>query len=256
VAQEKIMTIYNVCDVSFNFVSFECVVSTVKKWQHIQEKHYISICNPHSVMLCRRDVEMRAATAAAEFVLPDGVGVILGARILGYANHGRVTGPALMLYLCDKGREYGWRHYFYGGGEGVADQLAARLSAQYQGLAIAGTYCPPFRTLSTEEDLAIVEQINMTQPDIVWVGLGAPKQEKWMAAHLGRLSSTSMVGVGAAFDFHSGNITWAPRWVRKLGVEWAYRLALEPRRMWRRNLDSPLFLLLVVYQRLRQVLGR
>jgi len=111
--------------------------------------------------------------------------------------------------------------------------------------------CPPFRPLTETEDAAVVEAINRAQPDIVWVGLGAPKQEKWMAAHVGRIHAGAMIGVGAAFDFHAGTVPWAPAWIRKAGLEWAYRLALEPRRMWRRNLDSPLFLWHVILQRIR-----
>jgi N-acetylglucosaminyldiphosphoundecaprenol N-acetyl-beta-D-mannosaminyltransferase len=151
-----------------------------------------------------------------------------------------------MLRLCDWGREFGYKHYFYGGAEGVADKLRDKLSQMFPGLQTAGTYCPPFRPLSKQEDEMIVEQINRTEPDIVWVGLGAPKQEKWMSAHLDKISATAMIGVGAAFDFHSGNVKWAPASIRKLGLEWAYRLAKEPKRMWRRNLDSLIFLAKVI----------
>ena len=134
------------------------------------------------------------------------------------------------------------------------------MCSRFPGLEVAGTYCPPFRELTPEEDEAAVEAINRSRPDIVWVGLGAPKQEKWMAEHAMCIDATAMIGVGAAFDFHTGNVKWAPWIVRKTGMEWAYRLACEPRRMWRRNLDSPLFLMQVTCQlarRLtRQVLGK
>jgi N-acetylglucosaminyldiphosphoundecaprenol N-acetyl-beta-D-mannosaminyltransferase len=198
------------------------------------------------------------ATAAnhAGLTLPDGVGIILAANMLGYANKGRTTGPALMLNLCDWGREHGYRHYFFGGRPGVADALARKLSAAYPGLEVAGTFCPPFRSLRAREDAAITRHINSARPDIVWVGLGAPKQEIWMAQHQGRIEATAMIGVGAAFDFHSGNVKWAPGWIRKAGLEWAWRLASEPRRMWRRNLDSPRFLAQIVAQRLRRTLSR
>jgi len=176
--------------------------------------------------------------------------LILAARLLGLKSRGRVTGPTLMLKLCDWGRERGYRHYFYGGKEGVAETLARRLSERFPGLEVAGTFSPPFRTLTEEEGAAVVEKINATRPDVVWVGLGAPKQEKWMAAHVGRIAAAALIGVGAAFDFHSGNVKWAPGWIRKIGMEWAWRLAHEPRRLWRRNLDSPLFLLAVMKQRI------
>ena len=155
-----------------------------------------------------------------------------------------------MLKLCDAGRNKSYRHFFYGGGPDVAAKLAQRLSQSFPGLAVAGTYTPPFRPLSTEEDPRVVERINDAHPDIVWVGLGAPKQEKWMAEHFGKINATAMIGVGAAFDFHAQTVKWAPAWVRKLGLEWAYRLTQQPRHLWRRNLDSPLFLAEVIRQRL------
>jgi len=208
--------------------------------------------NPHSVLLCHRDLEMRKSADAATLVLPDGVGIVLAANVLGYAHQGRVTGPTLLLRLCDEGRAHGYRHFFYGGAAGIADELAERLCLRYPGLQVAGTYCPPFRRLSGREDVAIVRRINSTRPDIVWVGLGAPKQEKWLAAHKGRINATAMIGVGAAFDFHSGNVKWAPRWIRKIGCEWAFRLVREPKRMWRRNVDNTLFLFRLFSDRRRQ----
>lgn len=238
-----------VLGVRFDFTDYDTVFESICRWQAGGERRYITITNPHSVMTCRRDAEMARATSGAALVLPDGVGVIWAAGILGFPNHGRVTGPTFMLRCCDQGRQYALRHYFFGGRPGVADTLVARLSEKFPGLAVAGTCCPPFRSLSEAEDRALVEQINASRPDVVWVGLGAPKQEKWMLSHLGKIEAAAMVGVGAAFDFHSGQVRWAPSWIRKLGLEWAYRLALEPRRMWRRNLDSPLFGLMVILQR-------
>lgn len=246
------------CDIlriRFDLIAYETVIETIQRWRANGEFHYVTITNPHSVMLCHRDEQMRKATAGAGLTVPDGIGIIIAANLLGYKSKGRVTGPTLMLKLCDWGRKYGYRHFFYGGAEGIADRLAARLSNIYPGLEIAGTYCPPFRELPANEDEFIIEKINATNPDIVWVSLGAPKQEKWMAAHLSKVHATAMIGVGAAFDFHSGNIKWSPPWVQKLGIEWAYRLVQNPRRMWRRNLDSPIFLTKVVCQRLRMMLN-
>ena len=246
------------CDilkVRFDLIAYNVVMETIERWRRNCERHYVTITNPHSVMMCNRDTEMRKATEMASLTLPDGVGVVLAARLLGYPHNGRATGPMLMLKLCDWGREHGYRHYFYGGKEGVAEKLRERLCREYPGLQVAGTYSPPFRTLSPQEDRAIVEQINSTEPDILWVGLGAPKQEKWMLQHLGRMQATAMIGVGAAFDFHSGNVKWTPAWTRRLGLEWAYRLTQNPRRMWRRNLDSPVFLSKVIWQRIKMTLG-
>lgn len=244
---------YDILRVNFDLIAYKVVMKAIDRWKQRGERHYIAISNPHSVLTCHRDEEMRQATAGADLTLPDGAGIILAAKLLGYPHNGRVTGPTLMLNLCDWGREKGYSHYFYGGEEGVPDRLASRLSDMYPGIAIAGTYCPPFRSLSHEEDQELVKRINSTKPDIVWVGLGAPKQEKWMAQHLERIDAPAMIGVGAAFDFHSGNVKWSPAWIRGLGLEWAYRLAQEPKRMWRRNLDSPIFLAKVISQRLRMM---
>lgn len=240
----------NILNVKFDLIAYEIVMRTIERWRRAGEHQYVAISNPHSVLLCQRDDRMLRATLDAGLVLPDGIGIVLAARLLGYRHFGRATGPTLMLKLCDWGRENGYRHFFYGGAEGVADKLAERLSGEYPGLNVVGIYCPPFRHLSDEEDRLMVEKINSARPDIVWVGLGAPKQEKWMAEHVGRIKATAMIGVGAAFDFHSGNVKWAPALIRRFGLEWAYRLIQEPRRLWRRNLDSPLFLSQVVRQRL------
>lgn len=238
-----------VLGIKIDLIDYARTIASIDHWRRNGEHHYVVIHNSHSSMLCRRDPLMRQATEGAALVLPDGVGIILGVRLLRYEHCGRVTGPTLMLKLCDDGRQAGYRHFFYGGREGVAEEMASNLTQRFSGLTVAGTYAPPFRTLTPEEDAQVVERINGSRPDIVWVGLGAPKQEKWMAAHLGRIEATAMIGVGAAFDFHSGHAKWAPRWVRDLGLEWIWRLAQEPRRMWRRNLDNPLFLLAVINQR-------
>jgi len=242
--------------VKFDLIGSADAHLTIEAWRQRRERHYITFSNPYVAVLCRRDEETAVALGRAGLTLPDGAGIVLAARLLGCHSLRRVTGPTFMLEICDWGRERGYRHFFYGGKEGVANTLAERLCQQFPGLEVAGTYSPPFRTLTQEEDEAAVRMINATRPDVVWVGLGAPKQEKWMAAHVGRIEAAAMIGVGAAFDFHSGNVKWAPAWVRRIGMEWSWRLAHEPRRLWRRNLDSPLFLLAVLRQRILMMLGR
>ena len=247
------------CDIlgiDFDLVDYHSVLETILRWRSDRKRSYIVVTNPHSVLLCRRDRQMAHATAAAGLTLPDGVGIIIAASLLGRNHNGRVTGPTLMLKLCDWGRRYGFRHYFYGGAELVADKLANRLAAMFPQLQVAGTYCPPFKPLSERQDCEIIKRINSARPDILWVGLGAPKQEKWMAQHLGKINAVAMIGVGAAFDFHSGNVKWTPACFRKIGLEWAYRLAQQPTRMWKRNLDSPIFLAKVIWQRLMITLSR
>ena len=247
---------HNILGTDFSLLSYTDVLTTVQGWKQSHEQHYITLTPPYSVLLCRRDAELQRATDGAALTLPDGVGIILAAKLLGYPHHGRVTGPALMLSLCDQGREHGMRHFFYGSAPGVAAALTKRLANTYPGLGVAGTFCPPFRELSPSEDAEIVRQINEAEPDIVWVGLGSPKQEKWMAQHVGKINGAALIGVGAAFDFHSGKVKWAPEWMRKAGIEWAFRFAHEPKRMWRRNVNSFVFLGGVLHQYLHGSNGK
>lgn len=240
---------YKVLNVQFDLVDYRAVMEHIDRWRRSGERHYLTLSPPHSVLMCDSDDELSKATDRANMTLPDGVGIILAANLLKYPHRGRVTGPVLMLKLCEWGRAKDYSHFFYGGLPGVADMLAKRLAKKFPGLKVAGTYSPPFRRLTPQEDAKVIQDINSARPDILWVGLGSPKQEKWMASHVGKIAATAMIAVGAAFDFHSGNVKWAPAWLRRLGLEWAYRLAKEPRRMWRRNLDSPLFLLRVMQQR-------
>lgn len=246
----------DILGVHFHLIPRSAVLDHILAWRGQAGCHFIMIANPHSVMLCRRDPAMMAAARSATLCLPDGVGVTLAADILRHPHHGRVTGPALMLDLCDRGRSHNLRHFFYGGAEDVANQLAAKLTARFPGLIVAGTHTPPFRDLTADEEAAIRDQIHASRADILWVGLGAPKQEKWIHRQLDQLTTPAVIGVGAAFDFHSGHVKWAPAWIRKAGLEWAYRLALNPRRMLRRNLDSPVFLAHVLAQRLRAARAR
>ena len=243
-------SVVRVLGVSITFAGRSEVLSVVEHARNAGERSYIVVTNPHSILTCRRDHEMLSATNGAGLVLPDGVGTSLAARLITGRSAGpRTPGPELMLYLLDQGRSIGLRHYLYGGQPEVLEELARRLRMLFPGVLITGAYSPPFSPLSDYEDELIVEEISHTKPDVVWVGLGAPKQEKWMANHVGRVRAADMIGVGAAFDYHAGAVPWAPRWVRKVGLEWFYRLLHQPRRLWRRNLDSPLFVALVCAQK-------
>lgn len=238
----------DVVGMPFHFVEKHQVLEVIEDWRAAGRREMIVVNNPHAVMLCWRDAEMREATLRAGLVLPDGVGVIVAAAILGYGRKHRVTGPSVMLDVCDRGRSLGLRHFFYGGAEGVAEKLARKLGARFPGLQVVGTYCPPFRELTREEDEHVTALINDAKPDVLWVGLGAPKQERWMIRHHGRLNAVATIGIGAAFDFHSGTVPWAPVWVRRCGLEWAHRLLVNPKRMWQRNIDSPRFIVRVIGQ--------
>ena len=223
------------------------------RWRDDEVTHMVVISNPHSVFLCRNCELMRQAHRDSDMTLPDGVGIILAANILGYEHAGRVTGASLVLKLCDWGRTRGLRHLVYGGAPGVADSLVDSLTKRFPGLDVVGTHCPPYREIGELEDDSVINMINETEPDIVWVGLGAPKQEVWMLKHQNRIKATAMIGVGAAFDFHSCRVKWAPAWVRSIGIEWLWRTIQEPKRMWRRNLNNSLFLALILGQRARAI---
>ncbi|MEM8546415.1 MAG: WecB/TagA/CpsF family glycosyltransferase, partial [Cyanobacteria bacterium P01_H01_bin.119] len=198
----------------------------------------------------------QAVVNQAALVTPDGMPLVVGLRLLGVANQSRVYGPDLMLALCDRAAQAQIPIYLYGGTQETLKKLSAALGQQFPGLPIAGFHSPPFRALTTEEESNDIERISQSGARIVFVGLGCPKQEYWMARQHGRLNAV-MVGVGAAFAFHSGEVSQAPRWMMRLGCEWLYRLSQEPRRLWRRYLiNNPAFLLLFGGQLLMAYLKR
>ena len=189
---------------------------------------YISITNTESMYHALRRPDHLAFIQGAEFSLCDGVGVIAAGYFWGLKIN-RYNGPILQLDCSEYGQSHGWRHFFYGGKEGVADLMSVKLKALYPDINIVGTYCPPFREMTAEEDEKVVRMINDAKPDIIWVGLGLIKQEIWIARHLNRLNAAWAVGVGAAFDYHSGAVPWAPEWIRALGLEWVFRLIIQPK---------------------------
>lgn len=189
---------------------------------------YVSVTNTESMYHALRIPEHRDYIREADISLCDGIGVSLVGRFHG-VRVPRRHGPILQLTCCEYGESRGWRHFFYGGSEGVAEQLEEALRAKYPRLVCVGTYTPPFRELRLDEDEELVALVNRARPDIIWVGLGLLKQERWIAAHLGRIEAPWMVGVGAAFDYHAGVVPWAPAWIRAAGLEWLFRLVLQPR---------------------------
>jgi N-acetylglucosaminyldiphosphoundecaprenol N-acetyl-beta-D-mannosaminyltransferase len=177
--------------------------------------------------------------------VPDGQPVVWAMNALGHDLPSRVYGPDLMARYCERSAQTGRRMFLYGGrNQGALVQLALNLRRRFPGVQIVGGFSPPFRTLSDEEREAVVAEINHARPDVVWVGIGVPKQEKWMATMHEHLDAPVLVGVGAAFDFHAGLVPQAPSWMQGAGLEWLYRLAQEPRRLWRRYLTyNPRFVL-------------
>lgn len=239
----------NVLGVGVSAINMDLALRTIDGWIESGERHYVCITGVHGVMESQRDEDLRRIHNAAGMVTPDGMPLVWVSRLRKFRHVTRVYGPDLMLACCERAIEKGYRHYLYGGGEGVPELLAERLASRFQGLQVVGTYSPPFRNLTLEEDEEIVERINSARPDIVWVGLSTPKQERWMHEHVGRLNAPVMVGVGAAFDFHAGLKKQAPRWMQRSGLEWSFRLMTEPHRLWRRYLRSnPLFVRSVLVQ--------
>lgn len=202
----------------------------------------ISITNTESMYHALRKPAHMHFIQRAQHSLCDGIGVIAAGWFWGLKVP-RYNGPIFQLDCSRIGAGRGWRHFYYGGKDGVADLMAEKLKEQIPGLQVVGTYCPPFRELTASEDEQVVKMINDARPDFVWVGLGLLKQEAWIDSHLGRIHAPWMVGVGAAFDYHSGAVPWAPAFLRALGMEWVFRLILQPRLRARRYWWSLVFVL-------------
>jgi N-acetylglucosaminyldiphosphoundecaprenol N-acetyl-beta-D-mannosaminyltransferase len=228
---------YRLLGVRVNAIQIPGVVACMKEWIcERQRGHFVAVTGMHGVTEAHHDPTFRAVLNDADLVVPDGMPLVWLARSKGHPLKRRVYGPELMATFCEETAAKGYRHFFYGGAPGVADELAARFVARFPGLILAGTYCPPFRALTDTEDREVVEMINGSRADVVWVGLSTPKQERWMFEHRDRLEVPVLVGVGAAFDFHTDRVAQAPEWMRENGLEWFFRLLREPRRLWRRYL--------------------
>jgi N-acetylglucosaminyldiphosphoundecaprenol N-acetyl-beta-D-mannosaminyltransferase len=199
------------------------------------DRGYVCVCNVHTLMASTEDGDLRRALHSSSVNVPDGQPLVWAINALGHPLSKRVYGPDLMARACARAASTGRRFYLYGGrDQGALFQLALRLRQSYPGIKIVGGYSPPHRPLTPEERDEVVAAINNANPDVVWVGIGVPKQEKWMAEMRPLLEAPVLVGVGAAFDFHAGLVPQAPNLLQDAGLEWAYRLAHEPRRLWRR----------------------
>jgi len=215
------------------------------------KSHYVCFCEAHLCVRATFEEDLRRILEEASLVLPDGVAMTLGARLLGRRLPNRLPGPLVMLEYCQHGLKRGIRHFFYGGGEGIVEKLAERLQERFSDIKIVGTYTPPFRALTDSEEEAVKRLVEQSEADVLWVGLGAPKQEKWMFKHVKNIHVPLMMGVGAAFDFHSGNRKWAPLWIRKAGLEWAYRMFTGGKRVfWRNFKHESLFIYVILKQRI------
>ncbi len=209
-------------------------IRLLTEWIATKNPHYVCVTGVHGVMESQRDPALRTIHNNSGMTAPDGIPLVWAGRRAGATWMERVYGPDLLLATCSAGLRAGWRHYFYGGGEGVAPLLATRLGEAFPGIQIVGLATPPFRDLTEVESERVVKRINDSGADILWVGLSTPKQERFMAAHIDRIESAQLIGVGAAFDIHAGLLRQAPVALRRAGLEWAFRLAIEPSRLWRR----------------------
>lgn len=237
-----------VLGVQIDVIGWQEAINRLVGWGKSRASRYVAICNVHVVVSASRDAEYRQIIEKADMATPDGAPVAWMLRRMGFSHQPRISGPDLMWALCERAASENMPVFFYGSTERTLAALAERLEKLFPPLRIAGMESPPFRPLTDEEDIATVERINDSDARFVFVGLGCPKQERWMSVHRDKINAV-MIGVGAAFDFHAGTLQRAPRWMQRNGLEWLHRLTREPRRLWRRYLvTNTLFLLGAIRQ--------
>ena len=246
--------IYRIFGAPITITSLDKVIKLFEyDWTVHRRDRYVVLRDVHGVMRARCDAKLQNAHEVSDLTAPDGMPLVWIARLAGISEISRVCGPDLLPAVCERGLSLGWRHYFLGGGPGIAEAAIRRLKERYPGILIVGSQCPPFRALNEEEDESMCASIRSARPDFLWIGLGTPKQEIWMHAHRGRCGGVILLGVGAAFDFEAGTISRAPKWMQKCGLEWLCRLVQEPKRLWERYLVlAPKFLLLASVELLRR----
>ena len=218
-------------------VNFSDAVDAMLRWSAAGERRYVCACNVHSAVTARRHARLAASIAGADMVVADGAPVAWLMRKAGFASQERVSGPDLMWRYFESAAPRGESIFLCGGKPDTLERLSARISDTFPGLRIAGTYSPPFRPLSPREDQALVDMINASGATTIWISLGCPKQELWMAEHRDSIQSV-LVGVGGAFALHAGQARRAPLWMQRHGLEWLHRMMCEPRRLWRRYLST------------------
>jgi len=232
----------NVLGVGISVLNLKSALAAIATAVRERRKGYICVTGVHGVMEAQDDAAFKKILNDAFLCTPDGMPMVWAGKLNGHREMRRVYGPDLMLEVCAWSEASGAKHFFYGGADGVAELLAQKLQVKFPKLSVVGTFTPPFRALTGDEQKNLAAQIAKAQPDILWVGLSTPKQEKFMAEFLPKLDVTLMIGVGAAFDFHSGRVRQAPRWMQRSGLEWFYRLCSEPRRLGKRyGRNNPLF---------------
>lgn len=243
------MKTVNILGVPIAAVNMEEAADRIEEWIQNGTRTFVTVSGVHGIMESQYDEEIKRIHRAAGMCVPDGMPTVWIGKLYGHKDMRRVYGPDLMLEVMRRSVEKGYTHFFYGGKEGVPELLRDRLVERFSGLKILGVFSPPFRPMSEEEENKLHDLIEELSLDILWVGLSTPKQERWMSAHVGKLKTRVMIGVGAAFDFHAGLVRQAPEWMQRIGLEWFFRLCVEPRRLWRRYMkNNPIFIWMIILQ--------
>lgn len=239
----------NVLGIGLSVINLDSALAAISGALAKKTKGYVCVTGVHGVMESQSDPALRGILNRAFLNTPDGMPMVWAGKLRGFREMDRVYGPDLMHLVCDWSRQKNYTHFLYGGADGVAPELKQRLVEKFPGLKIAGTYTPPFRALNATEEAELIRTVDGLKPDIFWVGLSTPKQERFMAQYGSKLSTTLMFGVGAAFDFHAGRVRQAPRWMQRSGLEWLFRLGCEPKRLWKRYLkNNPVFAWKIFWQ--------
>lgn len=238
---------YSVLGVNISAVNIADAGHSIDSLIKGKKKKYVCVVPVSVIMVCQDNDDYKDIVNKAQLATPDGMPVVWLGRLKGHKNVRRTYGPDLMLYLCDKGQSRGYRHYFYGATAQVCEKLEKRLKERFPRMNVVGKYSPPLSDECVVESPDVMDRINQAGPDILWVALGSPKQDFWMHKHRDKLEVPVMIGVGAAFDFLSGEKKQAPKWMQKAGLEWFFRLLCEPRRLWKRYLiGNSRFLFLIL----------
>ena len=241
---------FNVLGVAVSAMDLDIATRAVLDACATRTKGYVCVTGVHGITEAQSDAPFRAILNAAFLNTCDGMPLVWEGRRAVGPWVDRVYGPDLMLRIMEATRDGKYTHFLYGGAPGVADALKAAMETRFPGVKITGTYCPPFRPLNADEEADLTRTIAKQKPDLFWVGLSTPKQERFMSAYLPRLETTVMFGVGAAFDFHTGRMKEAPRWMMRLGLQWLHRLCSDPKRLWRRYaIIVPTYLIRILLQR-------
>ena len=223
---------------------------TIKSWLKSETSQYVCCTGMHGIISSEKNPSLKQVYNKSGLTVPDGRPLFWIGRSSGFKKMGHVPGQDLMLKVCELSNTENYTHFFYGGAEGVANELKARLTEIYPNLRVVGTYTPPFRPLNSAEEADLIKRVQETKPDIFWVGISTPKQDQFMFDYISKLDTKIMFGVGAAFDVHAGRVPPVPQYIRWSGFEWLYRFMLEPKRLWRRTIqDIPTFIFKIFLQK-------